>query len=280
MRSLIYFIILINFSLLSHAQGKVDIKSMNSKVLGMERNYSVFLPKSYAINTEKKYPVLYLLHGVFGNHTDWAEDMNLEEVTNLIIDAENAKEMIIIMPDAGTEWNGYFNMEGWAYETYFFEEFIPYIEKIYRVIPDKMHRAIAGLSMGGGGATVYAQKHPEMFSSVYASSALFALPDDGGIPFEDFRGKELNRTVEENNCIDFLKEADPLNIEKLKKIRWFIDCGDDDFILYLSFRFANEMKYAGIPFQMRVRDGDHTSEYWHTSLYHMLPFISNGFRDN
>jgi enterochelin esterase-like enzyme len=66
--------------------------------------------------------------------------------------------MIIVSPNAGGNmdegaWNGYFNMPGWQYETFFFTEFLPYIEKEYRIIGDKRHRAVAGLSMGDGGHT-------------------------------------------------------------------------------------------------------------------------------
>lgn len=188
-------------------QGSAEEKSMQSNILGVERDYTIYLPKSYTIETERQYPVLYLLHGLWGNNTDWKYRGHIQDVANQLIDGEQAVEMIIVMPDAGTGWNGYFNMEGWPYETYFFTEFIPYIESTYRVKTGKKDRAIAGLSMGGGGATVYGQKYPGMFSSVYAISALMTLGEGGGMPDQDPKMAELNRTVREYDAVRFVARS-------------------------------------------------------------------------
>lgn len=259
--------------------GKAEVAKMKSEVLKTERNYSVYLPKSYTTNPEKSYPVFYLLHGLYDNNNGWLQRGHLQDVANQIIDAGDAVEMIIIVPDAGTGWNGYFNMVSWDYETYFFTEFIPFIEKTYRVIPDKKHRAIAGLSMGGGGTTVYAQKHPEMFSSAYAMSALMTLPGENRVPAQDPKMEELNKSVLANNCVTFVANADDATKEKLRSVRWFVDCGDDDFLFDANLAFYQEMRKAKIPCQLRVRDGGHTWEYWHSALYLALPFVSNGFRE-
>jgi len=258
-------------------QGLAEFKTMSSKILDNERSYSIYLPKSYSIDTERKYAVLYLLHGLYGSNKDWIERGHVKDVANRLINAEEAVEMIIVMPDAGTDWYGYFNMDGWAYEDYFFEELIPHIEKTYRTIPDKKHRAIAGLSMGGGGSVVYAQKHPDMFSSVYAMSAWLGIEPGGGIQDADEKGKELNRTVLENHAVKFVANADAETQEELKDIRWFIDCGDDDFLLSINLDFYRAMQKAKIPSELRVRDGGHDWEYWHSALYRALPFVSNGF---
>jgi S-formylglutathione hydrolase FrmB len=257
-------------------QGKADTAKMRSEVLNTDRNYSVYLPKSYASSPEKRYPVLYLLHGLYDNNKGWLLRGHMQDVANQVTDAGDACEMIIIVPDAGTLWNGYFDMEGWNYEKYFFTEFIPFIEKTYRVAADKQHRAIAGLSMGGGGATAYAQKHPEMFSSVYAMSALMNLPEQGRVPARDKKMEALNQSVLANNCVKFIANADDALKEKLRSVRWFVDCGDDDFLFDANIAFFQEMRKAKIPCQLRVRDGGHTWEYWHSALYSALPFVSNG----
>jgi enterochelin esterase-like enzyme len=259
------------------AQGQVKVDSLKSEILKVNRKYSIYLPKSYTTNPERKYPVLYLLHGIFDNNNGWIQRGHLQDVANLLIDAGDAVEMIIVVPDAGTLWNGYFNMDGWNYEDFFFKEFIPHIEKTYRIIADKEHRAIAGLSMGGGGTTVYAQKHPEMFSSAYAMSALMGIEPGGGIPPKDKRGEELNRTVIENHCVKFVAKADEATKQKLRTVRWFVDCGDDDFLFDVNIQFYQEMRKAQIPCQLRVRDGGHVWEYWHSALYIALPFVSDGF---
>ncbi len=259
-------------------QGVAEFKTMSSKILDTERSYSIYLPKSYSTDTERKYPVLYLLHGLYGSNKDWVERGHVKDVANRLINAEEAVEMIIVMPDAGTDWYGYFNMDGWTYEDYFFMELIPHIEKTYRTIPDKKHRAIAGLSMGGGGSVVYAQKHSDMFSSVYAMSAWLGIDSGGGIQNADEKGKELNRTVLENHAVKFVANADAETQEELKDIRWFIDCGDDDFLLPINLDFYRAMQEAKIPSELRVRDGGHDWEYWHSALYLALPFVSNGFQ--
>jgi S-formylglutathione hydrolase FrmB len=258
-------------------QGTVHIKSMHSQALNVERNYSIYLPKSYESDPGRHYPVLYLLHGVWGNNTDWIERGHLQDVANQVIDAEQAVEMIIVAPDAGTGWNGYFNMNGWPYETYFFQDFIPYIESTYRTLEGKKNRAIAGLSMGGGGATVYGQKYPHMFSSVYAISALMTLGQGGGLPEDDPRIAELNRTVRENDAVRFISSANEETRKQLRSVRWFVDCGDDDFLLNGNMEFVREMNSARIPLQFRVRNGGHSWEYWHSALYKLLPFVSFGF---
>lgn len=259
------------------SKGVAEYKTMTSKVLNTERNYGIYLPKGYSSETGRKYPVLYLLHGYTGNNTDWIERGHLQDIANRLIKSEEAAEMIIVVPDAGTDWNGYFNMQGWAYETYFFDEFIPHIESTYRTISNKENRAIAGLSMGGGGATVYAQKHPEMFSSVYAMSAFLGIEPGGGIPPRDKKVEELNRSVLENHAVKFVKEADEATREKLRSIKWFIDCGDDDFLLDVNLDFYQAMQDAQIPSELRVRDGGHDWEYWRSALYLALAFVSNGF---
>lgn len=258
-------------------QGSVSVDSLKSEVLGTTRQFSVYVPKSFATSPERKYPVLYLLHGVFDNNNGWVMRGHLQDAANRIIDAGDAREMIIVVPDAGRGWNGYFDMDGWNYETFFFTELMPFVEKKYRVKGDKPNRAIAGLSMGGGGTTVYAQKHPERFASAYAMSALMGLPDGGGLPAFDKKMAELNRTVIANHCVRFVANADDTAKEKLRSVRWFVDCGDDDFLFDVNIEFCQAMRKAQIPCQLRVRDGGHDWEYWHSALYNALPFVSATF---
>ena len=131
---------------------RVEEHTMKSEVLGAERNYTVYLPAGYDLNTERTYPVLYLLHGMDGTNKDWYERGHVKDVMDQLTASGEACEMIIVTPDAGGsvregKWNGYFDMEGWHYEEFFFGEFVPLIEATYRIKADKAHRAIAGLSM-------------------------------------------------------------------------------------------------------------------------------------
>ncbi len=257
-------------------KGQIKIDSMKSEIMKVTRKYSVYLPKSYLTRTEKKYPVLYLLHGWNDTNVGWLDSGHLQEIANKAIDSGEACEMIIVVPDAGRK-EGYFDKEGWSYETYFFNEFIPFIEKTYRILGDKSHRAIAGYSMGGGGATAYAQKHPGLFSSVYAMSALMTLPRQDRVPKADSQLAELGKWVLANDCVAFVAFTDEVTLEKLRTVRWFVDCGDDDFLLDANFRFYQEMQRAKVPCELRVRDGNHDWKYWQSALYMALPFVSEGF---
>mgnify|MGYP003623704132 CR=1 FL=1 len=265
-------------------QSKVETKTIQSKVLGAERQYSIFLPKSYEVDTNKKYPILYLLHGMSGINTSWFQDQRAKEVADLLIASGEACEMIIVSPNAGGSiqegaWNGYFDMPGWKYETFFYTEFLPHIESTYRVKADKQHRAIAGLSMGGGGATSYAQRHSDMFCAAYAISALMSIPEQGAAPSQqpDDKMAILTRSVIENSCVRYVEEADDARKQQLRSVAWFVDCGDDDFLLDRNLEFVQAMRKAGIPFEFRVRDGGHVNEYWHSALYICLPYVSRAF---
>lgn len=266
------------------AQSKIVTDSIESKVLGAYRQFTIFLPKSYEVETAKEYPILYLLHGMMDTNSGWTMRGHLKDVMDQLVDSGEVCEMIIVTPNAGGNiyegvWNGYFDMPGWSYETFFYTEFLPYIESNYRVIGDKKHRAIAGLSMGGGGATSYAQRHSEMFSSVYAMSALMSIPEQGAAPSQhpDDKMAILTRSVIENSCVKYVEEADEKRKEQLRDVVWFVDCGDDDFLLDRNIEFFQAMRNAQIPCQFRVRDGGHTWEYWHSALYTCLPFVTRHF---
>jgi len=261
------------------APGKVEYHTMTSSILNEEREYCIYLPKSYLTDTLKSYPVLYLLHGKDGSDHDWADKANLAAVANLLAASKESCEMIIVCPEAGKTYMNYFNSPEWRYEDYFFEELVPYIDSHYRVKADKQHRAIAGLSMGGGGSVVYASHHPEKFCAAYCMSGYLRRQDLLSKGHEDDPVIEkLQRLVEENNCIKYFQNASQQKIEALKTVNWFIDCGDDDFTYETNADFVMALRNAGIPYQYRVRDGGHTWEYWHSALYIALPFVSDIFR--
>ncbi|MDR1203826.1 MAG: esterase family protein [Tannerellaceae bacterium] len=265
-------------------QSKVVNDSVYSEILKANRAFTIFLPKSYEIEEEKKYPVLYLLHGMTDTNTEWYMRGHLKDVMDQLVGSGEACEMIVVTPNAGGSiqeghWNGYFDMPGWKYETFFYTEFLPYIEQTYRIIDDKKYRAIAGLSMGGGGATSYGQHHYDLFSTVYAMSALMSIPGQNVAtsPLPDDKMGILTQSVIENSCIKYLEEADDTRKSQLRSIAWFVDCGDDDFLLDCNIEFIQAMRKAGVPCQFRVRDGGHTWEYWHSALYICLPFVTRNF---
>ena len=266
-------------------QSKVITDSMYSETLKAWRAYNVFVPRSFEQDKDRQYPVLYLLHGMWGTNKDWDGRGHVKDVMDQLVASGEACEMIIVMPNAGgvvgKEWNGYFNMKGWPYEDFFFNELMPKVEKQYRVIGDKQHRAVAGLSMGGGGSTSYAERHTDKFGACYAMSALMELPQytpeqERNTDLESMEG-QLYLTVRQLGCTKYVREASDDVKQQLRTVNWFVDCGDDDFLLDRNLEFFQAMREAHIPCQLRVRDGGHTWEYWHSALYTCLPFVTRCF---
>ncbi len=262
--------------------GKIVTDSLSSNILGATIKYNVYLPDGFD-KSETQYPSVYLLHGLYGTYEDWVSKGTMKEVADELIRSGEARETVIFMPNAGNPDvsnypNGYFNMPGWSYEDFFFKEFIPTVEKKYRCVGDKGHRAVMGLSMGGGGSTVYAQRHPDMFSSCYAMSAWLDQQINPNTP-EEKKDKFYYtcKAVREHSALDFVDNADDATLEALRTVKWFFDCGDDDFLVTLSFELHKKMALKRVKDELRVRDGIHNWEYWHTAFRTALPFASRNF---
>jgi enterochelin esterase-like enzyme len=272
---------MLTFSLAAQISKVYDNLSMSSKILKGERKYAIYLPPGYD-KSERSYPVLYLLHGSGDDQTGWVQFGEVQYITDKAILEDSVTPMIIVMPDANTGKKGYFNdIKGdWRYEDFFFEEFIPYIEKTYRIRGKKEFRAIAGLSMGGGGTFVYALHHPELFASAspLSAAARDSSPEDMVNKYVGDAGnyskKEITQFINRYN-IHYIIENTPA--EKIKKVRWYIDCGDDDFLYEGNSLVHIAMRKKGIPHEYRVRDGRHSWVYWRESLPEVLKFVSAGF---
>ena len=263
--------------------GKVVTDSLESKVLGTQVKFNVYLPDGFG-QADKKYPVVYLLHGLSDDYTAWVRLGNMQLVANELIASGEACEMVIIMPNAGgldtrNIWNGYFNMPGWRYEDFFFQEFMPAVEAKYAIIGDRSHRAVMGLSMGGGGSVVYCQRHPDLFSSCYAMSPWLDNANDEVWPLDSKKDclYYVANAVHDHSALDFIDKADEATLERLRTVAWFVDCGDDDYLLDLSLAFHQKMRARGVKNELRVRNGVHNWEYWHLALRMALPFASRNF---
>lgn len=261
--------------------GKVyDELSMTSKILKSERKYAVYLPPDYE-TSERSYPVLYLLHGAGDDQTGWVQFGEVLRSTDNAIKDGTATPMIIIMPDANTGKRGYFNQgKDWRYEDFFFEEFMPHVEQKYRIKGEKRYRAVAGLSMGGGGSFMYALHHPELFSSACPLSAYV-----GPLTIADFKERlkrddvnyseaEMMAYFKQHNTLELLKTVP---VEDVKSVRWYIDCGDDDFLYEGNSLVHIAMKKKEIPHEYRVREGQHNWTYWRESFPVVLEFVSDAF---
>ena len=284
MRKIIIISLLVLFNSLDSvfAQSKVfDNLTMNSKILDMERNYAIYLPPDYETSS-RSYPVLYLLHGLGDDQTGWIQFGEVKKIADNAIINGNATPMIIVMPDANTGEVGYFNIpsKDWMYEDFFFNELMPYVESKYRIKSDKRFRAISGLSMGGGGTLTYALHRPDLFSAAAPlSSATGSTDVEESLKrirrygFE-FTRDEMQALLKANHPLELIEDI-PLN--KLNSVRWYIDCGDDDYLFEDNSLLHIAFKKRGINHEYRVRDGAHTWSYWRESLPTVLEFVSAGF---
>jgi enterochelin esterase-like enzyme len=275
--------ILFLFPLLVQGQGSkvMDNLSMKSKILNMDRKYAIYLPPGYE-TSQRSYPVLYLLHGSGDDQTGWVQFGEVQLIADKAIAEGTATAMIIVMPDGNTGRRGYFNtVKGdWRYEDFFFQELMPYVEKTYRTKTEKRYRAISGLSMGGGGTLMYALHHPELFSSACPLSA-----STGPITLEDMR-RNLSRenpNLPDTTVASYYNRYSALALvnniaDSVKKsVRWYIDCGDDDFLFEGNALLHIAMRKKEIPHEYRTREGGHTWTYWRTALPDVLNFVSMSF---
>jgi len=269
--------------MLSAQTGKVfDNLSMQSEILQMERTYALYLPPDYE-SSQRSYPVLYLLHGGGDDQTGWVQFGEVLRIADRAILSGKATPMIIVMPDANTGKRGYTNdpSGAWRYEDFFFEELMPYVEKTYRIKGEKRYRAVAGLSMGGGGTYYYALHRPDLFESAcpLSASARKWNKEDAQRYLErhgmtGISEKQMEAWMEKYDIHGMIENMPE---DHKETVRWYIDCGDDDFLYEGNSLVHMAMRKHEIPHEYRVRDGGHNWSYWRASLPEVLNFISIGF---
>jgi enterochelin esterase-like enzyme len=223
-----------------------------------------------------------LLHGAGDDQSGWVQFGEVQHIADLAIQEGKSTAMIIVMPDGNTGQRGYFNSPkgDWNYEDFFFQEFMPFIEKTYRIRAEKRYRAISGLSMGGGGTFMYALHHPELFSSACPLSA-----SCGPVSLEEAsaRWEKQYPGISKDDQASYFARHSALELVKnmpddqKKAVRWYIDCGDDDFLYEGNGLVHIAMRKKEIPHEFRIRDGAHNWTYWRDSLPTVLEFISQAF---
>ena len=279
----IYLLLFVFLPSLLKAQSKVfDNLTVKSRILNMDRKFAVYLPADYE-TSQRSYPVLYLLHGSGDDQTGWVQFGEVQHIADKAVREGRSTAMIVVMPDANTGRRGYFNdIRGdWRYEDFFFQELMPHIEKTYRTKNDKRYRAISGLSMGGGGSFMYALHRPDLFAAACPLSA-----STGPLSLEDARTnmKRNNPGLSDTAINNFYQKHSALALinampdSSKKSVRWYIDCGDDDFLYEGNSLVHIAMKKKDIPHEFRVRDGGHNWTYWRTALPEVMEFVSMSFR--
>jgi enterochelin esterase-like enzyme len=258
-----------------------------SKILGSNVNYSVYLPSDYD-RSNRRYPVLYLLHGYTDDETGWTQFGEAHLIADRLMQAGEIPPMLIVMPDAGVTW--YINSADGKvrFEDFFVQEFIPFIDKEYRTRAQKESRAVAGLSMGGYGSLILATKHPHLFAAAAPlSAAVFTEEEFRNMPeasynrtFASLFGPNLKGQDRLNahwNKNSILKIVETGSADSLKTVKYYIDCGDDDFLIKGNMALHAAMIDRKVPHEFRVRNGGHTWSYWRTALPEVLKFVGDSF---
>lgn len=143
-------------------QSQVVTTTLYSKHLGIDWNYDVYLPAGYNPKANKKYPVLFMLHGLYGNHRNLLERFNSQQIIDGLVH-RTSKKMIVVFVDGFNSF--YVNQKGgMQMETAIIKDLIPKINQTYKVATNPNQRAIGGISMGGYGAARLALKYPNQFS--------------------------------------------------------------------------------------------------------------------
>jgi enterochelin esterase-like enzyme len=258
-----------------------------SKILNKNVSYSVYLPPDYK-TSERFYPVVYLLHGYTDDNTGWLQFGEVNFYADKAIAKGEIPPMIIIMPNGDSSWyiNSYDGKEN--YEDFFIKEFIPTVEKKFRIKSERRYRGIAGLSMGGYGTLFYAIKYPELFAAcaplsaaVFDDDAMVNMPDAnyeqtfGQLYGRGLKGKaRLNNAWYSNSILKMVQEKSTAD---LSKVRYWIDCGDDDFLTKGNCLLHISLSEKKVPHEFRVRNGAHTWTYWRTGITDALAYIGLSF---
>jgi S-formylglutathione hydrolase FrmB len=236
-------------ALSAHSQERADCRAFQSPILHSSVRYCVYLPASYSAADSKtrKYPALYLLHGLGGNEQSMALDGEWSTLQDLRRD-HTVGEFLVVAPDG---WDTFYinSRDGKTpYSDFFVREFIPFVERTYRVRGERAGRGITGFSMGGYGALRMAFAHPELFGSASAhSGALMREPPRGvsaGASSGNLAAGLLAKVF--GNPIDtqFWDLNSPFvlarkNAASLLKMKIYFDCGTEDS--YGFYRGANEL---------------------------------------
>ena len=289
MKSILTFCILLflSFPIFSQTGNVKESLKYESKLMGGPIEYSIYLPAGYE-TSNRSYPVLYLLHGYSDDQTGWVQFGEVARIADKGIENGDFPPVIIVMPNGKVSWycNDYKMANPW--EDMFVKEFIPAIEKTYRIRPKKEFRAISGLSMGGYGSLMLAMRNPDLFSTCVAFSSgtftdeeIVAMPDNNyNMFFREIFGKGLTG---EKRISDNWKAHSPLHLiydvpkDKLKTIRFYIDCGDNDFLFEGNSQLHIQMRKLDLPHEYRTRQGGHEWPYWRSGLVDGLKFIGESF---
>ncbi len=237
------------------AQGKIDTIIYSSKTVGTKRRALVYTPPGFS--KSKKYPVLYLLHGIGGDEKEWLNGGKPQVILDNLYAANKLQPMIVIMPngramkDDRAIGNVFDSAKVQAFATFekdLLNDLIPYVEKSFPVLKDREHRAIAGLSMGGGQSLNFGLGNLDKFAWV------------GG-----FSSAPNTKKPEE-------LVPNPEEAKNKLKLLW-ISCGDNDGLISFSKRTHDYLAEKGVPHIYYIEPGVHDFKVWKNGLYMFSQFL-------
>jgi enterochelin esterase-like enzyme len=239
------------------ARGKLEMIEYQSKTVGTTRKMNVYTPPGYS--PQVRYPVLYLLHGIGGDEAEWQRFATTDILFDNLIADGKAVPMIVVMPNGRAQTNdraeGNVFQAAPAFEVFerdLLDDVIPTIQSRYSVNADRDHRALAGLSMGGGQALNFGLTHLDTFAWVAGFSSA------------------PNTKSPQQLIPDPRKAADQL------KLLW-LSCGNKDGLIRISQRLQRHLKESNVPHIWNVDSHGHDSTHWRNNLYHLAQLL---FQDN
>lgn len=273
-------LLLVLAPLFAYAQREPPVERirLESKLLGKAIDYSILYPVNYRRpgNEEKRFPVVYLLHGLTGHHTNWVER------TGIALYATH-HDLFLVMVDGG---NGWYTDSATApsdkFESYILQEVMPDVEKRFRVSTEREGRAIAGLSMGGYGSLKFAFKFPSRFAlAASMSGALGAATwTDTELKSLEFIRQSLFKTFgpagsstrAANDLHKLTREVSAEAIKSLPMI--YLDCGTEDILFPGNRSYADLLLERKIPHEFRQLPGNHGWQYWDQQIQAILNLAS------
>ena len=244
-----------------------------SRLVGAALPYNVLLPADYKRGPSKnrRYPVLYLLHGLGGSAADWVS------TRARLADYAAQYPFIIVVPEGKDGWytDGLVARE--KFESYFVDELIPDVDRRFRTVASREGRAVAGLSMGGYGSMKFALKHPELFAFAASMSGALAVASwtpDQRIP-EFVRasvvrvyGDAGSNVRIENDVYKLVRELTPERAKALPFL--YLDCGTEDFLITNSRDFSALLIEKKVAHEFRELPGTHSWPYWDRQVQEVL----------
>lgn len=251
---------------------KVENAQLESKLMARKMPYRVALPKNYAGDTNARYTVIYLLHGLFGHYDNWGDKTKIAAYLE-------PYNFIVVMPEGANGWyTDSATMPNDKYESYIVQELIPEIDKKFRTDSTRNGRIIAGLSMGGYGSLKFGLKHPEMFRLVGSFSGALgaatyktnAMAANDGIAksLVGVFGGDNSQTTKDNDIFRIVRE---IPADKAKQLPFiYLDCGTEDFLIQNNRDFVALLTEKKISHEYRQLPGAHTWQYWETQIQQFL----------